>query len=182
MTRAGICAAGFGPDERAIPHLDETQLWIYVGSQASLARLAALEPDAALRAQYRAGAAANQARALQQIDACRQFDNADTKLYGDANWREVHGTWFPPAHAGRRREAIEDPRPRQGRRTQAIRGPLHAQPAGGGRHHRPWPAPPGAREAVEPAIRHYDYARLHMSEFFFAEVAYYALPRTAGPS
>jgi hypothetical protein len=26
------------------------------------------------------------------------------------------------------------------------------------------------------AIRHYDYAKLNMAEFFFAEVAYYALP------
>ena len=32
------------------------------------------------------------------------------------------------------------------------------------------------RDAVERTIRHYDYSKLHMSEFFFAECAYYALP------
>ena len=30
--------------------------------------------------------------------------------------------------------------------------------------------------AVAEAIRHYDYAKLHMSEFFLAQCAYYALP------
>jgi hypothetical protein len=29
---------------------------------------------------------------------------------------------------------------------------------------------------IEAAIRHYDYSKLSMSEFFFAERAYYALP------
>ena len=33
------------------------------------------------------------------------------------------------------------------------------------------------RDAVERTIRHYDYSKLHMSEFFFAECAYYALPK-----
>lgn len=32
------------------------------------------------------------------------------------------------------------------------------------------------RPAVLKAVSHYDYARLNMAEFFFAEVAYYALP------
>jgi hypothetical protein len=33
-----------------------------------------------------------------------------------------------------------------------------------------------ARPAVLKAVSHYDYAKLNMAEFFFAEVAYYALP------
>ena len=32
------------------------------------------------------------------------------------------------------------------------------------------------RAAIEQTIRHYDYAKLNMAEFFFAECAYYALP------
>jgi hypothetical protein len=32
-----------------------------------------------------------------------------------------------------------------------------------------------ARPQILKAIRHYDYAKLNMAEFFFAEVAYYAL-------
>ena len=31
-------------------------------------------------------------------------------------------------------------------------------------------------EAVRRAICHYDYAKLNMAAFFFAECAYYALP------
>jgi hypothetical protein len=32
------------------------------------------------------------------------------------------------------------------------------------------------RDAVENAIRHYDYSKLNMSQFFLAECAFYALP------
>ena len=32
------------------------------------------------------------------------------------------------------------------------------------------------RSAVLKAVSHYDYSRMHMAEFFFGEVAYYALP------
>ena len=31
------------------------------------------------------------------------------------------------------------------------------------------------RAAVERAIRHCDYSKINMSEFFFAEVAYYSM-------
>jgi hypothetical protein len=31
-------------------------------------------------------------------------------------------------------------------------------------------------DSVRKAICHYDYAKLNMAEFFFAECAYYALP------
>jgi len=34
------------------------------------------------------------------------------------------------------------------------------------------------RSAVLKAVSHYDYAKLNMAEFFFAECAYYALPET----
>lgn len=35
---------------------------------------------------------------------------------------------------------------------------------------------PADRAAVERAIRHYDYPKINLSQFFFAECAYYALP------
>jgi len=35
---------------------------------------------------------------------------------------------------------------------------------------------PAGRPAVLRAVSHYDYAKLNMAEFFFAEVAFYALP------
>ena len=34
---------------------------------------------------------------------------------------------------------------------------------------------PEARETVARVVRHYDYSKLNMSEFLFAETAYYAL-------
>lgn len=34
----------------------------------------------------------------------------------------------------------------------------------------------GNREAIERTILHYDYSKVHMSTFFFAECAWYALP------
>ena len=48
-TRAEICAAGYGLDREAIKGIDEHSLWIYVGSQASLAQLVAFETDESVR-------------------------------------------------------------------------------------------------------------------------------------
>ena len=75
--------------------IDEHSLWIYVGCQASLAKLVAMETDESIRAHYRAGLAINAKNALAAIEAHKEFDNNDTKIFGHANWRAVYPTWFP---------------------------------------------------------------------------------------
>ena len=175
-TRVQICAAGYAPDQEAIKGIAEYQQWIYVGSQGSLAKLVAMETDESLRAQYRAGLALNVRHSLAAIEAYQAFDNSDTKVFGNANWRAVYTTWFPQRTQAEAQQLSETGDPtRRGERkhyeARSMRNPLAAAAivalAGDGT----------GREAVERAIRHYDYSQLNMSEFFFAECAYYALPQ-----
>ena len=175
LTRAEICAAGYGLDREAIKGIDDFSLWIYVGSQASLAKLVAMETDETVRAQYRAGLTANVSNVLVAVEAYKTFDNKDTKVFGHAKWREVYTTWFPQTTQEDAKKLSEtgDKAKLGGRKhyeAKYMRNPLAAAAiialAGDGT----------GREAVERAICHYDYSKLHMSEFFFAECAYYAEP------
>ena len=174
-TRAEICAAGYPPDREAIKNIDEYQLWIYVGSQGALAQLAAMESEATLRAQYRDGLALNARQALASIEAYKGFDNYDAKVFGNADWRAVYTTWFPqPTQAEAKRLSETGDKVKRGERkhyeSRYMKNPLAAAAvvalAGDGT----------GRDAIERALRHYDYTKLNMSEFFFAECAYYALP------
>jgi hypothetical protein len=174
-TRLEICAEGYPHERTAIKGIDGNSLWIYVGSQGSLAQLVALEADAALQAPYCAGLAANASHALPAMEACREFDNRDTKVFGNADWRAVYTTWFPQAtQADAERLAQTGDRAKAGERkhyeARHMRNPLAAAAIVARAGNR------ADREAVERVLCHYDYARLSMSEFFLAECAYYALP------
>lgn len=174
-TRIEICAAGYTADREAIKNLDDHQLWIYVGSQGSLAKLVTMETHESLRAQYHAGLDINAGNALAAIETHTKFDNHDTQVFGHANWREAYTNWFPQATQADARKLSEtgDKAKLGGRKNyeaRYMRNPLAAAAivalAGDG----------SGRDAIERAIRHYDYSKLHMSEFFFAECAFYALP------
>lgn len=173
-TRAEICAEGYAFDREAIKHIDEAQLWIYVGSQGSLAQLVMLETNDALQTNYRTGLALNAKNATATIGAHAQFDNNDTKIFGNANWRAVYSTWFPQHTQtdAAKLSSTGDKAKRGGRKNYEVslmRNPLAAAAiaALGG---------DSARAAIDAAICHYDYTKLHMAEFFLAECAYYALP------
>ncbi len=174
-TRAEICAVGYPLDREAIMNIDEFQLWIYVGSQASLEKLVAMETDETVRSQYRAGLVVNATNALNSIVAFKEFDNQDLKVFGNADWRACYTNWFAqhtPADAVKLSETGD--KTKKGTRkyyeARYMRNPLAAAAivafAGDGT----------GRAVVENAICHYDYSKLNMSEFFYAECAYYALP------
>jgi hypothetical protein len=174
-SRAEICAEGYPRDREAIEHIDESQLWIYVGSQASLAKLIAMETDESLRASYRAGLDVNARNALLAIKACASFDNNDTKVFGNANWRALYPTWFPqPTQADAKKLSEIADNTKRGERknyeSRFMKNPLAGAAIvallGDGT----------GREAIEQAIRQYDYSKLNMAEFFFAECAFYSLP------
>ena len=176
-TRQEICALGCPHDLSFIPTIQKGQFWIYVGTQAGLARLAAVETDPAVKAVYRLGLAVNAKFALPAVDSHVQFDNTDQKAFGSADWRNVYTTWFPqPTQAeAARLAAIVDYKkrgPRKNYESTWMRNPLAGAAivalAGDAE----------GRSAVLKAIGHYDYAKLNMAEFFFAECAYYALPET----
>ncbi len=174
-TRAEICATGYALDREEIKGLDEYGQWICVGAQGSLAKLINMETDDSLRSQYRAGLTNNARNSLLLIEAYQKFDNGDQKVFGNTDWRAVYSTWFPQRTQAEAQKLSETgDKTKRGERkhyeARYMRNPLAAAAitalAGDGT----------GREAVERAISHYDYARLNMAEFLFAECAYYALP------
>lgn len=174
-TRLEICAAGYPYDHEQIKNIDRGLLWIYVGSQAALARLAGWETDENARSQYRTGLAINARGALAVIEVYQTFDNGDTEVFGHARWREGYPAWFPQkTQADAERMAATGDRKilgqRKGYEASRMRNPLAAAAL---------IALAGYQDGFEPvrqAICHYDYAKLNMAEFFFAECAYWALP------
>lgn len=174
-TRAEICDEGFAADRHAIKNIEGSQLWIYVGCQASLAQLAAMETDEVIRSHFLAGLAVNASNSLAQLEGYQQFDNNDAKPFGHTHWREGYSVWFPqPTQADAERLAKTGDKSKLGTRKEYeakyVRNPLAAATiialTGNNEH----------REAISQVIRHYDYTKLHMAEFFFAECAYYSLP------
>jgi 5,10-methylenetetrahydrofolate reductase len=92
-----------------------------------------------------------------------------------ASWREVYSTWFPQKtqEDARRLSEIIDKKKAGTRKyyestwmKNALAGAAIVALAGD----------QSGQAAVLKAVSHYDYAKLNMAEFFFAEVAYYALP------
>jgi hypothetical protein len=151
-----------------IKGINDYSMWIYVGSQGALADLAAMETDGAVRAQYQTGLAANARNALPSIAAHQQFDNRDTKVFGHADWRAGYPHWVPQKTQDEAEKLSQNgDKVKLGQRksyeARYMRQPLAAAAVvalGSGE---------AERAAVEAALRHYD--------FFFAECAYYALPR-----
>jgi len=179
-TRLEICASGYPQDRTAIARLDEFQLWIYVGCQASLAKLIAMETDDTIRNQYRSGLTTNATAALPALEAHTKFDNADKQHFGNADWRNVYSTWFPqPTQAEAQRLSTTGDKAKQGGRKsyeqRYMRNPLAAA-AIVALADNDQPNPAQTRPKIEQALRHYNYEKLNMAEFFLAECAYYALP------
>ncbi|WP_395746569.1 hypothetical protein [Prosthecobacter sp.] len=180
-TRMEICALGYPFDRPAIANIDQSQLWIYVGCQASLAQLIAMETDPQGRAPasvifYRQGLAANATNALPALEGRTHFDNNDTKVFGNANWRAVYSTWFPqPTQEDAARLAKISDKTKRGERkdyeARHMRNPLAAATLIALNHDDTT-----TRAAIQQTLRHYDYSKLNMAEFFLAECAYYALP------
>ena len=174
-TRLQICAGGYGQDREAIQRLDQNQLWIYVGSQGSLARLIAMESVSENQRYFRTGLALNAQNAAAAISGFRSFDNSDTKYFGNADWRKSYPDWFPqPTQAEAARLALMGDKAAQGERRgyerAFVRNPLAACAIAA------LGCDGAFREPIEEAIRHYDYSKLYTAEFFFAECAFYALP------
>lgn len=174
-TRIEICVTGYAADRDAIKNIDDHGLWIYLGAQGSLARLITMETDESIRAQYRTGLATNASNALGAVEKYQGFDNNDTKIFGSANWREVYTTWMPQkTQADALKQSETGDKTKRGERksyeAKYMRNPLAGAAivalAGDNT----------GRDAVERAIRHYDYSKLNMAEFFFAECAVYAMP------
>jgi hypothetical protein len=175
VTRIELAAQGYVPDRAEIQHIDVQALWIYVGCQIALARLIDFESNESRRALYRAGLAINAENASLVIDAYKVFDNDDTQVFGHANWREGYPAWFPQTTQEQAKElACKGDKTKLGTRKhyecRHVRNPLAAAAI------MALAGDSAKQEAIERVICHYDYAKLHMAEFFFAECAHYAIP------
>jgi endo-1,4-beta-xylanase len=176
-TRREVCALGCPRDLSFIPTIQKGQFWIYVGTQAGLARLAAVETDHVVQAAYRKGLAVNAAFAVPAAESYARFDNADQGFFGTADWRAANPTWFPQPtqkEAERLAKIVDYKKrgPRKNYEAMWMRHPLAAAAVVA------LAGDPAGRPAVLKAVSHYDYAKLNMAEFFFAECAYYALPES----
>ncbi len=178
-TRLEICASGYRVDSlifKAVGrNLDNSALWIYVKNQATLAYLFKMENDEKIKKAYSTGIKLNASNALSVIGEYKYFDNNDTKVFGHTNWREGYSTWFPQKTQadGEKLSRMGDTKklgPRKNYERIFMTNPLAAAAiialAGDSAN----------REIIERVISHFDYSKLNMSEFFFAEVAYYSLP------
>jgi hypothetical protein len=173
-TRLEICADGYLQDSVKIKGINIWGLWIYVGSQQSLASLIKMESEPSVLAGYVKGLENNVKYCLTSVEGYKLFDNSDTKIFGHAKWREAYPTWFPQttqAEAQRlsslgNKEKMGE---RKGYEARWMRNPL------AGAAIAALSQDPSCQEIVKRAIAHYDYSKINMAEFFFAECAYYAL-------
>jgi len=115
----------------------------------------------------------NAERVLKFVAAYRQFNNQNTAPFAYANWREGY-RWEPQktqSDAGR--VASSGNKKILGYRKEhersAVTAPLSAAVIAA-------LGCESGRESIRQAIRHYDYAKINLCEFFLAECAYYALP------
>lgn len=179
-TRQAIVAQGYPADRDAIPNLDEGQLWIYVGCQATLRDLLSRESAPAVRDSFQKGLLINAIEALRAVAASEKFENQDQRVFGNARWRRVYAEWNPQSTQGEaeelaRRVNVALRGERKPYETRWMRNPL----AGAAIVALALPEvepPADARTQIERAIMHYDYTRLNMAEMLFAEVAYFAMP------
>jgi len=173
-SRLEICASGYEIDREEFKSLESWAMWLYVGPQASLAWLSRNEGSPEFKAAFAQGLATNARSALAALPDSEKFDNADSKAFGESDWRKVFTTWFPQkTQADAERLSKIDVSKTGGRKDYEHRymcQPLAAAAivAMGGDGF--------GREAVEKALVHYDYSKIKLSRLFYAECAYYALP------
>jgi hypothetical protein len=186
IDRSAICAEGCVRDLEAIKDL-RTQMWIFAGAQASLAELARLETDPAIRDAYRQGLQKTARYAAEGIAAYRDFDNGDEPPFRLLDWRNLlNPNWMPQKTQDEATEtALRQLReahridwtsqrmPRRDRENRQMREPLAAAYIVAVSGDADLIAT--LRPQIESAIRHYEYGKLYGSLFFFAECTYYAL-------
>ena len=173
MTRAEICAEGISYDVKMWGDRRD-YLWIYVMKQAALVELGRLETDQSMKSKFIAGIHANKEFVQEFVKDFTQFDNDDNSVFGNSDWRACYPTWYPQLTL---EEAIAiskigDPEKIGSRKRYErtlMTNPLAAASIialAGDKVHC---------GLLEKVITHYDYSRLNLAEFFYAEFAYYAM-------
>ena len=175
-SRIELCAVGYRIDSLVFrsKEFDKSQLWIYVKNQMTLSHLISMEDNEKVKTYYSLGLKQNAKNALEVIGEYQNFMNDDNKVFGHANWKEGYPDWFPQkTQADAERLAGMGDREKLGERKYYERkfmtNPLAAAAIIALADYD------SNREIIERVICHYDYTELNLSEFFFAEIAYYTL-------
>ena len=175
-----ICAEGYPADIPRMKGLDTGwQLWIFLGAQASLRELADTEPNAANRIRYLKGLIAGAKQAAQTLEMFREFDERTDSVFPLHDWRaQLNPLWNEQktTEDTERLDKVQRPLsgPRRHYEHQYVQIPLASALMIALSGDREMIA--RSRPVMEAAFFHYDWSRLNMSLFFFAECAYYALP------
>jgi hypothetical protein len=174
LSRLEACERGM------VFHYAKYHSWTSCTCVGALRALWEMERDEAIQSAYARGLQASADLAFKSLPMARQFDNADTSHF-EMDWRKsMLPLWKPQqteqeaqdlAHA-QLKEFVKVS-PRRGKETEFVREPAAAA----------WVvtlAPDAAilkqRAAdVERVIAHYDYAKLHYSQFFWVESAWWRL-------
>lgn len=167
LTRLEVCAKGYETDLKQLPWLEPHLLWIYVTAQGCLKELAKLEP---WEKAFRDGLAANAERASKSLDLYRKYDNSTEKPFRYGNWRTGY-EWRPQKTLAEsdkvswtgKKEVLGT---RKNFERDYMTAPLSAAAicafAGEG------------YETFMRMLAHFDWSTFNISEFFFAEVAWFA--------
>ncbi len=172
-TRAEICSEGIGyTADHEVWGDRRDYLWVYVIKQMCLVELARIETDQSIRSFYNTGINQNRQFVLEFAEEYTKFDNHDTKFYGNKNWRVCYTEWYPQF-------TVEDAITISKIRNEDIIGERKA-------YERTFATTPLAAAAIialvgnpkdctllDQVLSHYDYSKLNLGEFFFAEFAYY---------
>lgn len=167
LTRLEICARGYATDLKKLPWLEPHLLWIYVTAQGCLKELSLLEPD---EPAYRAGLRANATRAAKSLNLYEKYDNSTEKPFRYGNWRTGYA-WRPQQTL-----AESDQVSRTGKKE--ILGTRKSFE----RDYMTAPLSAAAicafagteRATLEKMLVRFDWETFNVSEFFLAEVAWFA--------
>ncbi|WP_215946676.1 hypothetical protein [Arenibacter algicola] len=172
-TRIEICSEGiaYSADYEVWGNRRD-YLWVYVIKQASLIELLKMEKEDSIRSLYLKGIMNNKDFAMEYANEFSKFDNNDTKKYGNSDWRASYSEWYPQFTVD---EAISISRlkndeitgHRKGYERTYMTNPLAAASI------IALVGDPDDCELIDKIVAHYDYSKLNLGEFFFAEFAYY---------
>jgi hypothetical protein len=172
-TRGEVCAEGVEYDVKMWGE-SKSYLWIYVMKQAALVELASSETDAILKKHFQTGIKRNRDFVIKFAQRYSEFNNHDEKIFGNTNWRACYTDWYPQftieeAIAVSKLKNDEKIGKRKGYERELMTTPLAAASiiALFGNN--------ADCELLRKVVAHYDYSKLYLGEFIYAEFAYYKM-------
>lgn len=173
LTRVDTLAKGYVPDMKKF-RVEIDGMWIYVTASGCLRRLSEADGDPARRAKYREGLRINAGRARKFFDMSKKYDNSTETPFRYANWRAGYSWREQKTQGDCSKVAATGKKEVLGTRKEFERlwvtAPLASCAVAA------FSGDASLRPALAEVIRRYDYSTICLSEFFLAEVAWYALP------